>query len=322
MDRIFSGMQPTGLIHLGNYLGAIKNWVALQDKYECIFSIVDLHALTIEQDPQKYPQQVLDLALDYLALGVDPPKCTLFIQSHVPEHTELAWILNTLTPMGDLQRMTQYKEKSQQNAKNINAGLFDYPVLMAADIILYKAQAVPVGEDQIQHVELTRSLVKKFNTRYGNTFPEPKVLLTRGARVMGLDGNHKMSKSRGNYVAVFENPDSIMSKFKKAKTDTGKEVRFSPDKPEISNLMGIYHAFTGKTHEAIEAEFAGKGYAEFKEKLGQTVAESLAPFRARRQELAKNVDDVKTILRDGAKKAKAIAEQTMTEVREKVGLKI
>lgn len=322
MDRVFSGMQPTGFIHLGNYLGAIKNWVALQDKYECIYSVVDLHALTVEQNPKEYPQQVLDLALDYLALGVDPKKSTLFIQSHVPEHTELTWILNTLTPLGDLQRMTQYKEKAQQNAKNINAGLFDYPVLMAADIILYKAKAVPVGEDQIQHVELTRSLVKKFNTRYGATFPEPKALLTKGARIMGLDGAHKMSKSRNNYVAVFEEPASIMAKFKKAKTDTGKEIKFSPDKPEISNLMRIYHTFTGKDHQAIETEFAGRGYAEFKEILGKTVAESLAPFRAKRAELAKDIDKIKEILRDGALKAKAIAEPTMAEVREKMGLKI
>lgn len=322
MDRILAGAQPTGILHLGNYLGAIKNWVTLQEKYDCLYCIVDLHALTIEQDPKKFPRQVLDLAIDYLALGVDPRKAAIFIQSQVPEHTELAWILNTLTPLGDLQRMTQYKEKAQQNAKNINAGLFTYPVLMAADILLYKAQGVPVGEDQAQHVELTRTLAKKFNNRYGQTFPEPKVLLTKGARIMGLDGGAKMSKSRGNYVAVFEEPDSIMAKFKKAKTDTGKEVKASPDKPEISNLMGIYHAFTGKSHQEIEAEFAGQGYAEFKETLGKTVVESLAPFRAKRAELVKNVDEVKTILRDGAKKAKAIAEQTMAEVRDKVGLKI
>ncbi len=322
MDRIFSGAKPTGNLHIGNYLGAIKNWVAMQDKYECLYSVVNLHGLTVNQDPKSYAQRTLDFVLDYLAMGIDPKKSILFIQSDVPEHTELTWILNTLTPMGDLQRMTQYKEKSQQHPENVNAGLFDYPVLMAADILIYKAQVVPVGEDQLQHLELARTICRKFNKRYGLTFPEPKSLQTTETRIMALDGSGKMGKSTGNAIEIFENPDSIIAKFKKAKTDTGKEVRFSPDKPEISNLMGIYHAFTGKTHQAIEAEFAGKGYAEFKEKLGKTVAESLAPFRAKRAELVKNVDEVKTILHDGAKKAKTIAEKTMAEVREKVGLKI
>lgn len=322
MDRIFSGAKPTGNLHIGNYLGAIKNWVALQDKYECFYSVVNLHGLTVHQDPKSYAQRTLDFVLDYLAMGIDPKKSTLFIQSDVPEHTELTWILNTLTPIGDLQRMTQYKEKARQHPDNVNAGLFDYPVLMAADILIYKANLVPVGEDQLQHLELARTVCRKFNSRYGQTFPEPKPLQTAETRIMALDGSGKMGKSTGNAIEIFENPDSIITKFKKAKTDTGKEVKFSPDKPEISNLMGIYHAFTGKTHEAIEAEFAGKGYAEFKEKLGQTVVESLAPFRAKRVELVKNVDEVKTTLRDGAKKAKAIAEKTMAEVREKVGLKI
>ncbi|MFC1618217.1 tryptophan--tRNA ligase [Patescibacteria group bacterium] len=323
MSKIFSGIQPTGLVHIGNYLGAIKQWVKLQDKNDCIFCVVDLHALTVEQDPKAFPQQVLNLAIDYLALGIDPAKSILFVQSHVPEHTELTWIFNTLTPIGELERMTQYKEKSQQNTKNINTGLFDYPVLMAADILLYKTDTVPVGQDQVQHIEITRTIARKFNNKYGQTFQEPKPLLTKGARIMGLsDAKQKMSKSLNNYVGLFEDEESIKAKFKKATTDSGNEVKADESKPEISNLLDIYSAFSGKSIEEAEQEFAGKGYGDFKEALGQTVADALAPYRAKREELAQDPDAVKQVLADGAKKAKAIAEQTMDEVKEKVGLRL
>jgi len=322
MNRIFSGIQPTGFIHIGNYLGALKQWVKLQDQGEAIFCVVDLHALTIDQDPKKYPEQVLNLAIDYLAIGMDPQKSILFVQSQVQEHTELTWIFNTLTPIGELNRMTQYKDKSKQHAENINVGLFDYPVLMAADILLYKADTVPVGEDQVQHVELTRTIARRFNKKYGNTFPEPKPYLTNGARIGGLDGKGKMSKSLNNYVAVFDKPEDIIAKFKKATTDSGKEIRFGKDKPEISNLLTIYMAFTDKDEKTAVAELAGKGYGEFKEILGNTVAEALAPFRVKRQKLEKNPNAVRDILQEGAKRAREIAAATMAEVRDKVGLKI
>lgn len=322
MKRIFSGIQPTGFIHIGNYLGALKQWVKLQDQTEAIFCVVDLHALTIDQDPKKYPEQVMNLAIDYLAIGMDPQKAILFIQSQVREHTELTWIFNTLTPMGELNRMTQYKDKSKQHAQNINVGLFDYPVLMAADILLYKADTVPVGEDQVQHVELTRTIARRFNKKYGQTFPEPKPFLATGARIGGLDGTGKMSKSLNNYVAVFDKPEDIITKFKKATTDSGKEIRFGQDKPEISNLLKIYMAFTDKDEKTVMAEMAGKGYGEFKEILGKTVAEALAPFRAKRQQLEKNPNEIRDILQDGAKRAREIAAATMAEVRDKVGLKI
>jgi len=221
-----------------------------------------------------------------------------------------------------LERMTQYKDKSKQHAENINVGLFDYPVLMAADILLYKADTVPVGEDQVQHVELTRTIARRFNKKYGNTFPEPKPYLTNGARIGGLDGKGKMSKSLNNYVAVFDKPEDIIAKFKKATTDSGKEIRFGKDKPEISNLLTIYMAFTDKDEKTAVAELAGKGYGEFKEILGNTVAEALAPFRVKRQKLEKNPNAVRDILQEGAKRAREIAAATMAEVRDKVGLKI
>ncbi len=319
---VLSGIQPTGLIHIGNYLGALKNWVESQKKeeFKCIYTIVDLHALTIKQDPKKYAGQTLNLTIDYLALGIDPKKSILFVQSHIPEHTELMWILNTLTPMGELERMTQYKEKAEQNKQNINAGLFNYPVLMAADILLYKTNLVPVGADQVQHVEIARSIAQKFNTRYGKTFKEPHALLTKGSRIMGLDGNHKMSKSRNNYVGIFEEPEEISKKFKGATTDSGKEIKFSKEKPQISNLLTIYSAFSCEKIEDVEKKFEGKGYAEFKEDLGKTVADALAPFREKRKELEGKKDEVKQILADGAKKARSIAQETMREVRNKVGL--
>jgi len=323
--KIFSGIQPTGTLHIGNYLGAIKQWIELQKKNPCIFSIVDLHAVTIPYNPKEMQKNILSAAMDYLAAGLDPKKCIIFVQSHVKEHAELAWLLETLTPIGELERMTQYKEKARQYADNVNAGLFAYPVLMAADILLYKADTVPVGEDQEQHVELSRVLARKFNNRFGKIFPEPKTQLPKsGARIMSLnDPLQKMSKSFGpqSYIALNDSPALIREKIKTAVTDSGREVKYDiKNKPAISNLLTIYGLFANKAIAEIEKKYQSKGYAEFKKDLAETIIKGLANFQKNRKTLEKNPKKAEKILADGAKKAQKIAIATMKEIKKKMGL--
>ncbi len=322
--RILSGIQPTGTMHIGNYLGAARNWVELQKTHECLFMIADLHALTQSQNPEKFRNAVFDKIKELLAAGLDPEKCTIFVQSHIREHTELAWVLNTITPIAELERMTQYKDKSKKQAENINAGLFDYPVLMAADILLYKTEAVPVGQDQTQHLELTRTLAKKFNATFGKIFVEPKTLLAgEGAKIMSLQNPaKKMSKSdpQDTFIALFEEPDSIKEKIMTALTDTGKEIKYNPTrKPGISNLLTIYSLFSGQPIKTLEKKFKGKGYASFKKSLGELLSEKLEPLRKKKKELESRQVYVKEILRQGASRARTLAQSTMEEVREKIG---
>lgn len=323
--RIFSGVQPTGQLHIGNYLGAIKQWVDFQKENECIFSVVDLHSITIPYDTKNLSKNIKEVATAYMAAGIDPDKSILFVQSNVKEHTELCWLLNTVCPVGDLFRMTQYKEKSKQFSKNINAGLLNYPILMAADILLYKAMAVPVGEDQVQHVELARTIARKFNKKFGDTFPEPKPILSKtGAKIMALDNpKKKMSKSGApsNYISLFESPESIQRKIMSAVTDTGKGIKYDVKKKAgISNLLNIYSLFSGKEIKEIEAQFEGRGYAEFKKSLSQLLIEKLEPFRSKMEDLSLRDTYIKELLDKGADKARIIAAQTMEEVRQKMGL--
>jgi len=322
--KIFSGIQPTGTLHIGNYLGAIKQWIDLQKKNNCLFCIVDLHAITTPYDPKEMKKNILGVAMDYLSIGVDPKKCIIFVQSQVKEHTELAWLLETIAPMGELKRMTQYKEKSRQHEKNINAGLFSYPVLMAADILLYKTDAVPIGEDQAQHVELTRTLANKFNSRFGKTFIIPKTQLPKfGARIISLDNpKEKMSKSSPlGCINLSDSPDVIRDKFKKAVTDSGKEIKYDEkNKPAISNLLTIYHLFSNKSLVDIEKKYQGKGYAEFKKDLAEVVVRGLKSFQEKRAKLQKNPQLVEKILAEGTKKAQKIAKETMEEIKTKMGL--
>jgi tryptophanyl-tRNA synthetase len=323
--RIFSGIRPTGNIHIGNYLGAIKQWIELQEKNECIFCIVDLHAITTPYDPKELQKNIMDTAAIYLAAGVNPDKSVIFVQSQVKEHSELAWLLETITPMGELSRMTQFKEKSKQHKDYINAGLFAYPVLMAADILLYKGQGVPVGEDQKQHVELTRTIAKKFNQKFDKIFDEPEAILPKtGARIMSLtDPKKKMSKTDDpkSYISLFDSPEAITKKIMSAETDSGKDVTYNATKkPGISNLLTIYSLISGKTTQELEKQFKGKGYGEFKKSLAQALVNYLEPFRRKQVELQTRDVYVQEILNKGASRAKTIAETTMQEVREKMGL--
>ncbi|TSC84352.1 MAG: tryptophanyl-tRNA synthetase [Parcubacteria group bacterium Gr01-1014_13] len=323
MKRAVSGVQPTNNLHLGNYLGAIKNWVELQDQYDSFYCIVDLHAITIKQDPKVLRQNVLNVAKTYLALGIDPNKSTIFVQSQVPQHAELAWVLNTIAKLGELERMTQFKDKASQHKENINMGLFDYPVLMSADILLYDPEIVPVGEDQKQHVELTRDLAERFNSAYSKTFLVPEPLIKKeGARIMGLDDpSKKMSKSAtsaNNYIALLDSPEVAAKKISKAVTDSGSTIESGKDKPALTNLLTIYSLLSGKTIKEIEKEYTGKGYADFKKGLTATVTEFLSDFQAKFNALDDN--EVKSILEEGNKKARAIAEKKMVDVKTKMGL--
>ncbi len=323
--KIFSGIQPTGTLHIGNYLGAIKQWLELQKEASCIFSIVDLHAITVLYNPKEMQKNILSAAMDYLAAGLNPKKCIIFVQSHVKEHAELAWILETLAPLGELERMTQFKEKARQFKQNVNVGLLDYPVLMAADILLYKADTVPVGEDQQQHVELSRILARKFNNRFGKTFPEPIALLPKfGKRIMALnDPAQKMSKSLGpqSYIALTDTPQKIREKIKAAVTDSGREIKYDEiNKPAISNLLIIFHLFSNIPVSELERKYEGKGYIEFKKDLAETIINKLTDFQKKRKELEKNPRAVKKILSEGAKRAEKIAQQTMKEVKRKMGV--
>lgn len=323
--RIFSGIQPTGAIHIGNYLGAIKQWIELQKYNECIFCIVDLHALTVPYETKGLKDSIFEKVVAYLAAGVDPQKSIIFVQSQVKEHTELAWLLNTVTPAGDLSRMTQFKEKAKKYKKNVNAGLLNYPVLMAADILLYQTELVPVGEDQKQHVELTRTIARKFNQKFGQTFKMPEVKLPKtGARIMSLvNPKQKMSKTGPleNYIGLFDTPEEIKSKIMGAVTDLGKSIKYDArKKPGISNLLTIYSLLSGKNIKDLEKKFKGKGYAEFKKSLIALLADSLEPFRRKRKELLTREVYVKEILNQGVKRAGIIAQSTMEKVRRNMGL--
>lgn len=351
--RIFSGIQPSGNLHIGNYLGAIKNWVKLQDEFESIFCVVDLHAITVPQDPEELRKKTIEIAKIYLASGINPEKSSIFIQSHIPEHTELAWILNTVTNMQDLMKMTQFIDKALRGFNGKRAvlkkkieeqiierkvlseeetekyliyktgvGLFDYPVLMAADILLYDTEKVPVGEDQVQHVELSRTLANRFNKKFGETFKIPEPYITKeGMRVMGLDNPlKKMSKSATseyNYIALSDSAEDIERKIKKAVTDSGSEIKYQDDKPALKNLINIYSSFSGKSPKEIERGYEGKNYSDFKKGLTEIIIEGLKPI----QEKLKNISDeeVLEILQKGAKKVRPIASEKIRKVKEKIG---
>lgn len=321
--RIFSGIQPSGNLHIGNYLGAIKNWVKLQDEFESIFCVVDMHAITVPQDPKELQKKTIEVAKIYLASGIDINKSSIFIQSHVSQHAELAWILNTISKIGELERMTQFKDKTPRVRKEgVGVGLFDYPVLMAADILLYDAEKVPVGEDQIQHVELTRTLGRRFNSQFGETFKIPEPHITKeGMRIMGLDDpTKKMSKSAGseyNYIGITDDADTIRKKIKKAVTDSGNEIEYSENKPALYNLINIYSGFSGKSPEMIVNEYRGRGYADFKNDLAEVIIEGLKPIQERMKSLSDN--EVLEILRKGAEKVRPIAKAKLDEVKKKVG---
>lgn len=324
--RIFSGIQPSGHITLGNYVGAIRNWIPLQDEYDCLYCIVDLHALTVRQDPRELRQRSMSLLSLYMACGLDPEKNILFLQSHVSAHAELAWILNTFTYMGELSRMTQFKEKSQKHQDNINAGLFTYPVLMAADILLYQADLVPVGQDQKQHLEITRDVAIRFNNIYGDVFTIPEAYIPKvGAKIMSLQQpENKMSKSDENenaFISLLDHPDTIARKFRRAVTDSEALVRYDEEnKPGVSNLMNIYSSVTGKSFDEIEDEFQGRGYGDFKAAVAEAVIETFKPIQTRYDELMKDKDYLNQVMKNGAEKAARLAYKTLGKVYKKVGL--
>ena len=321
---IFSGVQPSGNLTLGNYLGAIKNWVSLADEYDCVYCVVDMHAITVRQVPAELRKHTYELLAIYIAAGIDPSKCTLFVQSHVPAHAELGWILDCYTQFGELSRMTQFKDKSAKHSDNVNAGLFTYPALMAADILLYQADLVPVGQDQKQHIELTRDIANRFNGIYGNVFTVPEGFIpSTGAKIMSLqEPTKKMSKSDTNenaFIALLDDRDTIIRKFKRAVTDSDTAVRFAEGKDGINNLMNVYSCFTGKSIAEIEAEFAGKGYGDFKLAVGETVADALSPIQAEFSRLMKDKAYLEGIMRAGAENASYRAARTMRKVRKKIG---
>jgi len=322
--RIFSGIRPTGQIHIGNYLGAIKQWLDLQKNNDCVFCIVDWHAITTPYSADKLQKNIKEMAATYLALGLDPEKCILFVQSQVKEHAEFAWILDTIVPVSELERMTQYKEKSLQHKEAPNMGLLNYPVLMAADILLYNTNIVPVGRDQKQHVELARTIAKKFNQKFGKTLIIPKARLAKGEKIMAFDNpRRKMSKSLGekSYLSVFDSPEIIRQKTMAAITDSGKEIRYDPaKKPGISNLLTVYSLFSEKTVKEIEKEFQQKNYSEFKQSLTEVLIKSLEPLRKKRKDLLSKEASLLQILDQGAGKARIIAEATMEKVRKRAGL--
>jgi len=324
--RIFSGIMPSGNLHLGNYLGALKNWVALQDDYENYYCIVDLHALTVPQDPKVLRVKIRELAAIYLACGIDPEKSVVFRQSRVSGHAELAWLLNCVAKVGELSRMTQFKDKaSKGGTDSASVGLYDYPVLQAADVLLYNAHLVPVGEDQRQHLELMRTLARRFNGLYGETFVVPDIFVPEaGARVMALDEpTTKMSKSSptpASYIALLDDPDVVRRKIRRAKTDSGSEVKASPDKPAITNLLGIYAAVTGEKVAEIEARYEGLGYGDLKKDLAEVVVEGLAPIRERALALLDDPAEVDGLLDRGAEKAREVAATTLHDAWAKLGL--
>lgn len=323
--RVFSGIQPTGDIHLGNYLGAVKNWVDSQNEYENFFCVVNSHAITTTQKPQELVQKTYELAAMLIACGIDMEKSSLFIQSEIDEHPALSWILDCNISMGEMNRMTQFKDKSLKNPKNVNVGLFNYPILMAADILLYQADGVPVGEDQKQHLELTRSVAIKFNRDFGECFKVPQAIIPKiGARVMGLDNpNVKMSKSvkaTNHAIFLLDSQDTIIKKFKKATTDSDNCIVFDEKRPALYNLLGIYEAITQKTRREIENEFANLGYGVFKNALGEAVAKALAPIQEKYQRLISQKGYIQEILKLGAQKVRPIARETYDRTKKLVGL--
>ena len=322
---LFSGIQPSGDIHLGNYLGAIRNWVALLDQYRCIFCIVDYHAITVDYDAELMQERIRRAAVVNMAAGLDPERCLLFAQSRIPEHTELTWVFNTLTPMGLLGRMTQFKDKSRRNEENVNVGLFDYPVLQAADILLYRASAVPVGEDQVQHIELTRDIARKFNQRFGEYFPEPRALVPKtGARIMGLDGQAKMSKSLNNYVGLIEEPEVIWEKLRPAFTDPARKRRSDPGNPLICNIYTLHENFSPPEVQeecAQGCRAAAIGCIDCKKRLYEHMMKTLDPIREKANELASKPDEVEGFLEASTQTCRAMAKETMAEVRERLGLR-
>lgn len=323
MKRIFSGVQPTGNVHLGNYLGALRNWVTLQHEYESFFCIVNLHAITTRQDPKLLAEKTRELARIYLAVGIDPAASTIFIQSDAPEHAELTWILNCIARMSELERMTQFKEKARKQSENVPVGMFDYPVLMASDILLYQTDLVPVGEDQKQHLELTRDLAIRFNRDYGETFRIPEPFIPKvGARIMSLsDPTNKMSKSdedANGCVRLLDDADSIQRKFKRAVTDSGTEIKFDASRPAITNLLTIFQLLTGQSPEQVEAHFAAKGYAQLKQELADATIAFLEPLQERVRALSD--EEVARILEAGAAKARGIARVTLNAVKERMGI--
>ena len=324
MDRIFSGIQPSGEIHIGNYVGAIRHWAQLVDHYECIYSVVDYHAITIEYEAESLRQRILETATILVACGLTPERCKLFVQSHVPEHTELAWIFNCITPIGELERMTQFKEKAKQHRLNINIGLLDYPVLQAADILIYKAGYVPVGEDQVQHVELCREIARKFNARFGETFPEPKVLLSNAARILGTDGNVKMSKSLNNAIGLLEPPEVIWEKLRTAATCEHRQRRSDPGHPEHCNIFTMHLAFSNPDQISFvdhNCRTAGFGCIDCKQILFKNMMEEIGPIQSRVKGINEKPGYIVDVLKSGATRCKAIAVDVMDEVREKVGIK-
>src|SRR3989338_2448086 len=330
MIKVFSGIRPSGKLHLGNYLGAIKNWIQLQDTdpstvlrpSQAIFAVVDYHGITTHFDPKTYHEQVMDVVLDYLAAGVDPDKALLVRQSKIPQHTELAWIFNTITPVSWLYRLPTYKEQLAKSPKYNHMGLLDYPVLMAADILIYKSNLVPVGEDQMPHIDLTNEIGRKFNSMFGDTFPAVKAQLTEGARIMSLqDASKKMSKTGDEGIALSDSPDDIRKKIKKAVTDSGKYILFNQEeKPAISNLITIYHLLSGKDIKQIETIYEGRSYADFKSDLAEVVVNFLKPFQAKYAELKNDPEYVLSVLTKSEERAKVLASSTLKEVKEKMGL--
>jgi tryptophanyl-tRNA synthetase len=336
MSRIFSGIQPSGELHIGNYLGAVKNWVQLQHQFESIFCIVDYHAIIGQYDPESLRQRRRDMAISLLSAGLDPNVCSLFVQSHVPEHTELAWIFNTITPLGELERQTQFKEKAQRQ-ESVVAGLLNYPVLQAADILLYRADSVPVGEDQVQHLELSRVVSRRWNALFGRPtgktsedgteereeyFPEPKALLTPTRRIMGLDGQSKMSKSLGNTIGLLEPAESIWAKLRPAMTDPKRIRKTDPGTPEVCNIYHLHKAFSTPStveHVATQCRTAGWGCIDCKKVLAQSMEAELTPIRRRAEEFAEKPKEIDEALAAGAEHCRAIARETMHDVRDRMG---
>lgn len=321
---IFSGVQPSGTLTLGNYLGALKNWAELQEDYRCYYCVVDMHAITVRQDPAELRRRTLDVAALYMAAGIDPKRSVIYVQSHVPQHAELGWVLNCFTYLGELSRMTQYKDKAAKHQDNLNSGLFTYPVLMAADILLYQTDLVPVGSDQKQHVELTRDLATRFNNLYGDVFTVPEPYIGKaGARIMSLqEPTSKMSKSDPNpngYISILDDADTIRRKVKRAVTDSDGEIRLSPDKPGVSNLLAIYAACRGVTPEQAEAEFSGMGYGALKDGVSEAVIAELAPLQEKYRAIRGDKGYLEGILRENAEIASRAATKTLRKVHKKVG---
>ena len=323
MARVFSGIQPTGDIHIGNYVGALKQWVSLVNEYECIYSVVDYHAVTVEYQPDEMAERTFNTAIILVACGLDPRHCHLQVQSHVPQHTELGWIFNSVTPVGEVERMTQFKDKSKQHRGNINMGLMDYPVLQAADILIYKAQFVPVGEDQVQHVELSREIARKFNAKFGDVFPEPEAILSCAPRILGTEGKNKMSKTLNNYIGILEDEGSIWEKLRTAVTDVARVRRTDPGDPEVCNIYTMHRAFSPEdaVRELGEAcKSASVGCIDCKRVLLKNMMAELTPIREKALSLKGHPDYIMDALKQGARDCKRMTEETMEEVWKVLGL--